>query len=124
MLFRSNYSPHPGLLARFNVNVAKGLADLAANFAQAMRGGHAIPTDMREHREQHFRVIGEQFDAVRNAGPTHAGRYAVVRKMLSGADASWNQAIALGAEGVSRGEKASWLEGLHNGFEAYVRAER
>lgn len=119
-----NYSPHPGLLARFNVNVAKGLADLAASFAQAMRGGHAIPTDMREHREQHFRVIGEQFDAVRNAGPTHVGRYAVVRQMLSGADASWNQAIALGAEGVSRSEKASWLEGLHNGFEAYVRAER
>jgi hypothetical protein len=48
----------------------------------------------------------------------------VVRKVLSGADASWNQAIAFGAGGVSRSEKTSWLEGLRNGFEAYVHAER
>ena len=119
-----NYSPHPGLLARFNVTVARGLADLATAFAQTLRGGHAIPADMREHREQHFAALRDQFDAVRAAGPTHAAMYAVVRQMLNGADASWNQAIALGVEGVSRSEKAAWLEGLHNGFEAYVRAER
>jgi hypothetical protein len=119
-----NYSPHPGLLARFNVTIALGLADLATVFAQTMRGGYSIPSDMREHREQHFRAIREQFDLVNSAGPTHAGKYAEVRQMLSGADASWNQAIALGAEGVSRREKAAWLVGLNNGFEAYVRAER
>jgi hypothetical protein len=32
--------------------------------------------------------------------------------------------VALGAQGVSRNEKALWLDGMRSGFEAYVRAER
>lgn len=119
-----NYSPHPGLLARFTETVAKGLSDLASAFAEAMRWGHAIPSDMREHREQHFRALNEQVTAVLNAGAAPADRYPAVRHMFTGADLSWGQAVALGVQGVSRNEKALWLDGMRNGFEAYVRAER
>lgn len=119
-----NYSPHPGLLARFNVTVARGLRDLAANFAEAMRWGHAIPNDMREHREQHFRALGEQVDAVRSAGPGHADRYTAVRTAFTGADLSWDYAVALGIQGITRNEKVAWLDGIRAGFEAYVLAER
>jgi hypothetical protein len=119
-----NYSPHPGLLARFTEAVARGLSDLAGTFAEAMRWGHAIPSDMREHREQHFRALNEQVTAVLNAGAAPADRYPVVRHMFTGADLSWDQAVALGAQGVSRNEKGLWLDGMRNGFEAYVLAER
>jgi len=119
-----NYSPHPGLLARFTEAVARGLSDLASTFAEAMRWGHAIPSDMRENREQHFRALNEQVTAVLNAGAAPADRYPAVRHIFTGADLSWDQAVALGAQGVSRNEKALWLDGMRSGFEAYVRAER
>jgi hypothetical protein len=118
-----NYSPHPGLLARFTEAVARGLQDLAGTFAEAMRWRQVIPSDMREHREQHFRALNEQVTAVLNAGATPADRYPVVRHLFAGADLSWDQAVALGAEGVGRNEKALWLDGMRNGFEAYVLAE-
>jgi hypothetical protein len=119
-----NYSPHPGLLARFTEAVARGLQDLATTFAEAMRWRQAIPSDMRENREQHFRALNEQVTAVLNAGTTPVDRYPAVRHMFTGADLSWDQAMALGAEGVGRTEKALWLDGMRNGFEAYVLAER
>lgn len=119
-----NYSPHPGLLARFTEAVSRGLGDLASTFAEAMRWGETIPSDMREHREQHFRALNEQVTAVLSAGAAPADRYPVVRHMLTGADLSWNQAVALGAQGVSSNEKALWLDGMRSGFEAYVLAER
>lgn len=119
-----NYSPHPGLLARFTEAVARGLEDLGGTFAGAMRWGEAIPSDMREHREQHFRALNEQVTAVHNAGATPADRYPVVRHIFTGADLSWAQAAAFGAQGVSLNEKAQWLDGMRNGFETYVHAER
>ena len=119
-----NYSPHPGLLARFTDTVARGLRDLASTFADAMRWGDAIPSNMREHREQHFRALNAQVTAVLNAGRTPAARYPAVRHMFVGADLSWDLAVALGAQGVSRNEKALWLDGMRNGFEAYALAER
>lgn len=119
-----NYSPHPGLLARFNVTGARGLRDLATSFAEAMRWGHAIPNDMREHREQHFRALGEQIEAVRAAGPSHADRYSVVRTAFAGAALSWDYAVALGAQGVTRNERTAWLDAMRSGFESYVLAER
>jgi len=119
-----NYSPHPGLLARFTEAVARGLEDLASTFAGAMRWGEPIPSDMRGHREQHFRALNEQLTAVLNAGAVPADRYPAVRHMLTGADLSWDKAVALGAQGVSHNEKAMWLDGMRSGFEAYVLAER
>lgn len=118
------YSPHPGLLARFTEAVARGLDDLAASFAAAMRWGQPIPSDMREHREQHFRALGCHINAVLGAGPAPAARYAAARHILAGADLSWNHAIDLKVQGVGRKEKAAWFDGMRNGFEAYVLAER
>lgn len=119
-----NYSPHPGLVARFTETVARGLDDLAASFARAMRWGQPIPSDMREHREQHFQALGRHIDAVRGAGPSSVARYAAARHILTGAELSWNYAIGLKVQGVGRREKAAWFDGMRNGFEAYVLAER
>jgi len=118
-----NYSPHPGLLARFTETVARGLRDLQPAFAEAMRWGEPIPTDMRAHRVQHFQALREQFDTICNAGPTPSARAAFLRNVFTGADIAWDYAIGLGAADITAVEKATWFDGLRAGFELYALAE-
>ncbi|MFR9770088.1 hypothetical protein [Nocardia sp. SC052] len=118
----TNYSPHPGLLARFTVTTARALEDLAPTFSEAMRWGAPIPSDMRGHRIQHLRILQEQMRTVLDS-KQHTDRVATVQRMFDGAALAWEHAVALGSQGVGRKEKAAWLDGLRSGFDAYVRAE-
>ncbi|BDT85486.1 MULTISPECIES: hypothetical protein [Nocardia] len=118
-----NYSPHPGLLARFTVTAARALQDLAPTFSEAMRWDAPIPNDMRQHRIQHLGFLQEQMRTVL-VSKLHADRVAIVQRMFTGAALAWEHTVALGSQEVGRKQQTAWLDGLRSGFDTYVRAER
>jgi len=118
------YSPHPGLLARFASEVAEAIQDVTPEFAYAMRGNNAIPSNETDHRAQHFESLGDLVHQIVESGPGARQRVPAMRHVLEGAEISWRHVLSLGILGVGNAEFGGWFANAKAGFDRYARAER